>query len=93
MSMRIQAYGQVQQLYSPRKSGRTAPAASVSKKDAVEFSSIGKDIQMAKKAVSAAPDIRESVTAPIKSRIKNGTYDVSPDAFADKLMEKFYAAV
>lgn len=93
MSMRIQAYSQVQQLYSPKKSTRVSGSAPVSKKDAVEFSSIGKDIQTAKKAVKESSDIRESVTAPLKSKIRNGSYEVSAESFADKLMEKFYAAV
>jgi negative regulator of flagellin synthesis FlgM len=93
MSMRIQAYSQIQQMYSPKKSARTSAASAVSKKDAVEFSSIGKDLQTAKKAVKEASDIRKDVTEPIKARIKNGTYDVSGESFADRLMEKFYAAV
>ena len=92
MSMRIQAYTQVQQLYSTKKSVKTSSASQVSKKDAVEFSSIGKDFQLTKKAASQAPDIRKEVTEPLKAKIQNGTYEVSGESFADKLIEKFYAA-
>ena len=90
MSMRIQAYNQVQQLYSTKKSTGASPVAKAAKRDAVEFSSIGKDFQLAKKAVSQTSDIRENVTAPIKSQIKNGTYEVSAESFADKLIEKYF---
>ncbi len=93
MSMRIQAYNQVQQLYSTKRTAKTSQTAQVSKKDAVEFSSIGKDFQTAKKAVKEASDIRDDITSALKSKIQNGTYEVSNESFADKLIEKFRAAV
>ena len=49
----------------------------------------GKDIQWAKKAVAESSDVREDVVAPIKARIQSGTYEVSADSFADKLIQKF----
>jgi len=91
MSMRIQAYNQIGQVYNTKKPVRTNAATPASKRDAVEFSSIGKDIQLAKKAVAQAPDIRENLTEPLKAKIANGTYEVSAESFADKLIEKFYA--
>ena len=88
--MKIQAYTQVQQLDSPKKSNRTSSTTTVSgRRDALELSSIGKDIQTAKKAVSESADIRESITAPIKAQIQNGTYEVSGDSFAAKLIAKY----
>lgn len=42
-----------------------------------------------KAAVAAAPDVREDVTAPIKASMDAGTYEVSVDSFADKLMKKY----
>ena len=93
MSMRIQAYNQVQQVYGTRRTAKTSQTTQVSKTDAVEFSSIGRDFQTAKKAVKEAPDIREELTSALKTGIKNGTYEVSNESFADKLIEKFSAAV
>ena len=88
--MRIEAYSQVQQIYSNNKVNKTTAAKkTVDARDTVSFSSIGKDIQVAKQAVSAAPDVREDVVATLKAAIKNGTYDVSGEAFADKLLAKF----
>jgi len=87
--MRIEAYSQVQQLYSNNKISRPQATKKTSDvRDTVSFSSIGKDIQVAKQAVSAAPDIREDKVASLKAAIKNGTYDVSGEAFADKLLAK-----
>lgn len=90
--MRIQAFSQVQQLYGTKKSTKTTSTAPTSKKDALELSSIGKDFQTVKKAVSEAADVREEITAPIKSSIQNGTYEVSGESFAEKLMAKYQAA-
>lgn len=87
--MRIEAYNQVQQMYQTQKVNRTQAASSVVRKDKVQISSIGKDIQTAKAAVNGAPDIREDVIAPIKAKIQNGTYQVEAGSFAEKLLAKY----
>ena len=87
--MRIAAYTQVQQLYNTKKATKTQAASRVSFSDQVQISSIGKDIQTAKQAVANSSDIREDVTAPIKAQIQAGTYEVSAESFADKLMKKY----
>ena len=75
--MRIEAYTQVQQLYNATKPAKLQGKAHVSATDRIQISSIGKDIQIAKNAVAAAPDIREDVVAPIRAAVTNGTYQVS----------------
>ncbi len=87
--MRIEAYNQVQQLYNTRKPGQVKRTAGAGLKDQVQISSMGKDFQTVKVAVAAAPDVREDVTAPIKASMDAGTYEVSVDSFADKLMKKY----
>ena len=88
--MRIEAYSQVQQIYSNNKVGKAQQVKKTNDvRDTVSLSSIGKDIQVAKQAVGAAPDVREDVVASLKAAIKNGTYDVSGEAFADKLIDKW----
>ena len=87
--MRIDAYTQVQQVYNLSKTQKTQKTAKPGVIDRVQISSVGKDIQTAKVAVMNAPDIREDVTAPIKERISNGTYEVSTESFAEKLMAKY----
>ena len=91
-SMRIEAYNQINQIYAPKKTYGTNKTSSVSRpSDQVQISSMGKDIQTLKQAVNNAPDIRENLTAPIKARVNNGTYDVSADDFASKLAAAYGA--
>lgn len=87
--MRIEAYNQVQQLYKVNTANKVKSAYKAGVTDQVSISSFGKDIQAAKAAVMSAPDIREELTAPVKSSIQNGTYEVSSESFAEKLMQKF----
>lgn len=87
--MRIEAYTQVQQIYQSQKVSRTQQTAKASQTDKVQISSFGKDIQTAKAALAGAPDIREDLTASIKARIDNGTYQVSNESFAEKLLKKY----
>ena len=88
--MRIEAYSQVQQIYTNNKVNKTQQLKKTNDvRDTVSFSSIGKDIQVAKQAVSEVPNVREDIVAPLKAAIKNGTYDVSGEDFAEKLLAKF----
>ncbi|MDE6674331.1 MAG: flagellar biosynthesis anti-sigma factor FlgM [Acetatifactor sp.] len=87
--MRIEAYNQVQQLYNTKRAANTQKSAVANRADRVQISSFGRDIQIAKAAVASAPDIREELTAPIKAKIQDGTYEVSNGSFAEKLMKKY----
>ena len=87
--MRIEAYTQVQQVYQSQKASKVQKSNSVSQKDNLQISSFGRDIQTAKAALAQAPDVREEVTAPIKAKIQNGTYSVSNESFAEKLLKKY----
>ncbi|MCM1541747.1 MAG: flagellar biosynthesis anti-sigma factor FlgM [Blautia sp.] len=87
--MRIEAYSQVQQIYKPRQSARNKQVSAASyTSDQLQISTAGRDYQTAKSAVAAAPDVREDIVAPIRSRINNGTYQVETSAFAEKLLAK-----
>lgn len=92
--MRIEAYTQVQQIYKAQKTGRGAAAgATSSAKDQLQISDRGKDIQTAKAAVAATPDIREDLIASVKARVESGAYHVDNGSFAAKLLEKYNALV
>lgn len=89
-NMRIEAYTQVQQMYSTKKTTNVKSKGNTGlSSDQLQISSIGKDIQNVKQAVASASDIREDLVAPIKARVQAGTYDVSASSFADKLMQKY----
>ena len=53
-------------------------------------SSKGKDYQTAKKALAAAPDIREEKVAALKEQIASGSYNVSAQEIADSVVSKFF---
>ena len=91
--MRIDAISQIQQVYGVGKPRKTSNTSRVSSgRDAVEISSIGKDIQTAKTAVKNAPDVRANRIAELKKQIADGTYNVSGESFADKLLAKYNEA-
>lgn len=87
--MRIESYTQVQQLYKTNKPAKLQGKSKLAASDQIQISSIGKDIQTAKNAVAASEDIREELTAPLKASIASGTYQVSGESFAEKLMKKY----
>ncbi len=91
--MRIEAYSQIQNLYNvSRPAGKTSPAVAPDFRDKLNISGAGKDLQVAKQAVSSTPDVREDRIAELKSSYQNNTYDVSSSDFADKILEKFAQA-
>lgn len=90
--MRIDAYSQVQHLYGTQQmKSMSKQAVKTRSTDAVQISDAGKDFQIAKQAVAKAADVRTERVDALKAEIAKGTYDVSADDFADKLLEKFDA--
>ncbi len=84
--MRIDAYSQINQIYKTGSKAKTGKVARTSEKDKVEISSFGKAYQIAKNAVAKSPDVREDRIAEIKSKIDSGTYYVSNEDLAEKLL-------
>lgn len=87
--MRIEAYTQVQQAYN---SSKVQKGQSISRKgptDQVQISSVGMDMQVATASVKAASDIRYDKVEPLKKAIEAGTYEVSAESFAEKLLAKY----
>lgn len=90
--MRIEAYNQVTQIYKSNKvnsAKKTSDAGTA--RDEVQISSWGYDYQTAKQAVADAPDIREDKVAQLAAKLTSGEYNIDPDDFASKLLEKYNA--
>ncbi|MFG6327199.1 MAG: flagellar biosynthesis anti-sigma factor FlgM [Lachnospiraceae bacterium] len=87
--MRIDAYNAISQTYGAKGKYKAGAAAKTSSADKVEISDFGRELQVAKQAVAAAPDVREDRVSELKSRIQNGTYSVSGESFAEKLLAKY----
>ena len=92
--MRVEAYNQVAQLYNREKTQKVQNTKQMSTgRDEVQISSMGRDYQSAKQAVSDASDIREDRVAQLKERLDSGNYNVDMNDFANKLLEKYNALV
>lgn len=87
--MRIDAYNQISQVYGVKGKVKTTQVNRAAQTDRLEISSLGRDMQIAKQAVSNAPDVRMDKANQLKSQIQNGTYDVDSSSFADMLLQKF----
>lgn len=62
------------------------PKSVRSSSDTVEISDRSRELARARQAVDAAPDVRADRVAEIKKQIEAGTYSVSPEQLASKLM-------
>ena len=89
LSMRINPYIQVQQVYNNTKVGKTQKAGAVARTDGLEISRFGRDIQTAKAAIAEAPDVRSDAVAKAKADLENGT--LTGESFADKLLAAYEA--
>ncbi len=47
-----------------------------------------KEIEFLKNKLDSLPDVREDRVSDIKSRMKNGTYNVSPEKVANSILDK-----
>lgn len=88
--MRIDAYNQVSQIYQSSKVKPVKEIKKGSSSDAFEISQTGKDYQTAVQAVKEADDIREDKVSQIKAQLASGTYNVSGEEFAERMVAKIF---
>ena len=87
--MRIDAYNQINQIYQTAGVKKTQSTQKSSGKDQVTISRTGAEYHLLQQALKAVPDIREELVTDIKKQMDEGRYNVSGDAFADKLLKKY----
>ena len=85
----------ISDIYSPQKVSRPNAVASksktdktVRKEDSFTLSSLATDFNIARRAVAATPDVRADKVDDILNRINNGTYDVSAESVAGKILDQ-----
>jgi len=61
-------------------------SAAVKPEEKVDLSTRAREIQQAKVEVSKAPDVREAKVQEIKSQVEQGTYNVSGEQIASKMV-------
>lgn len=93
--MRINTYNMVSQIYGSTNNKKSNAAAKnvgyTDFTDQVNVSSIGRDMQIAKNALKGVQDVRTDLVNDIKQRVDSGSYEVSGEDFAAKLMSAFAA--
>lgn len=87
--MRIDAYNKIAQVYGVNSKAKTGAAKKAYNTDQVEISSFGKDLQIAKKAVSESDDVRADKVTEMKAKYNSDSYQIDPSDFADVLVRKF----
>ncbi len=65
---------------------KQAGSTAVKPEEKVDLSTMAKEIQQAKVEVSKVPDVREEKVQEIKSQVEKGTYNVSGEQIADKMV-------
>jgi negative regulator of flagellin synthesis FlgM len=67
----------------------TAGGASLAPVDRVELSTSSRMIQKIQEAAQAAPDVRAEKVAALKKQVADGTYQVSSEDIAGKMLKDF----
>jgi negative regulator of flagellin synthesis FlgM len=88
--MRIDAFNKISEVYKSSSVASTSKTKSSGFSDSLEISQTAKDYQIAKQILVHVPDIREDKVNDIKERIEAGTYDISMEDVADKLVNQFF---
>ncbi|MBC7958529.1 MAG: flagellar biosynthesis anti-sigma factor FlgM [Vallitaleaceae bacterium] len=80
----------VNNVYKSTKSNKAYGAESISSsKDTLALSPFAKELQVAKQAVSSAPDVRQPIVDDIKQRMEAGSYNISASQLAEKLLKNY----
>lgn len=88
--MRINSINKVDQIYRKTSAKNNVTSTKKTTSDRIEISTMGKDLQIAKKAVSEADDVRWDKVNDIKKRMQSGTYNVSCEEVAEKMVESYF---
>lgn len=76
------------QIYNKRSTEKLNNAKNIEgPKDKLELSNKAKEYQIAIKAFKNLPEIREDLVKDLKSKIKQGNYNVTGEQIADKIIE------
>lgn len=91
--MRVDAYNQITQMYQTTKANVKNTNRSEKTSDSLHISQTGKDYQVAKQAVREVPDVREDKVNQIKESLASGTYQVTGEEFAEKVLARYFDSI
>jgi negative regulator of flagellin synthesis FlgM len=69
-------------------SDKSAGSAALKPEEKVDLSTMAKEIQQAKVEVSRLPDVREEKINEIKNQVNKGTYNISGEKIASKMVQE-----
>ncbi len=69
-----------------QQAGNQPAQATVKPEEKVDLSTMAREIQQAKVEIARLPDVREEKVQEIKSQVDNGTYNVSGEQIANKMV-------
>ena len=78
----LQAEGRVKQARRPE------PAVQAGGKDKVVLSSEARELSALRARLAQIPDVREERVAALREALRQGTYRVSPEEIADKMIAR-----
>ena len=85
--MRIDAYNAVSQIYKTSSYSKNNKVVT-KENDKYEISDTAKLYQVAKSAVASTSDVRMDMVNDVKARIQAGTYNISSEDVADKILDR-----
>ncbi len=89
--MKINQMQQISEIYGATSTRKISPQGTkASAKDKLEISATAKHFQTALKAAKDSPDIRTEKVEKIKAQIESGTYNVSAEEVAKKMMAEIF---
>lgn len=87
--MRIDGVNHLHGVYKSKKANKAYGDLPVSSsKDEVSFSTLAKDLAVAKKEVDKTADVRMDKANAVKAQIEAGQYNISASQIADKLLKQ-----
>ncbi|MCL1988378.1 MAG: flagellar biosynthesis anti-sigma factor FlgM [Firmicutes bacterium] len=87
--MKINTIYAAQAVYQTNSKTRKSNAAASNAQDNLSISGQAEDYQIARRAISQLPDVRENRVAELKSLIESGQYSVNASAIANKILQNF----
>ncbi|MFP4697160.1 MAG: flagellar biosynthesis anti-sigma factor FlgM [Eubacteriales bacterium] len=86
--MRINQVNKVNSVYKSNGKKSIKNYNASKEKDSLNISQFGKELQIAKKAVDKAPDIRMDKVIKLKQQMESGEYKVNSEEVVEKLVNK-----
>lgn len=88
--MKITRVNQILEIYNTNSTRKSQKINKPGEKDVFTISKEGKDFQTALDALSKVPDIRHDKVNDIKKKIQSGTYNISAEETADKIVDSAF---